>query len=47
MKLKLKLLRKHEQMLDLIREIAEKHKKIEEIKTKLKDNYEKMINLKV
>jgi len=29
------------------REIAEKFKKIEEIKTKLKDNYEKMINSKV
>lgn len=29
------------------KEIAEKHKKIEEIKTKLKDNYEKMINSKV
>jgi len=33
--------------LDKQREIAEKHKKIEEIKTKLKDNYEKMINSKV
>jgi len=29
------------------REIAGKHKKIEEIKAKLKDNYEKMINSKV
>lgn len=29
------------------RKIAEKHKKIEEIKAKLKDNYEKMINSKV
>jgi restriction endonuclease S subunit len=29
------------------KEIAEKFKKIEEIKTKLKDNYEKMINSKV
>lgn len=28
-------------------EIADKHKKIEEIKAKLKDNYEKMINSKV
>ena len=33
--------------LDKQREIAEKHKKIEEIKAKLKDNYEKMINSKV
>jgi len=33
--------------LDKQREIAGKHKKIEEIKAKLKDNYEKMINSKV
>jgi type I restriction-modification system DNA methylase subunit len=33
--------------LDKQREIADKHKKIEEIKEKLKDNYEKMINSKV
>ena len=33
--------------LDKQREIAEKHRKIEEIKTKLKDNYEKIINSKV
>lgn len=33
--------------LDKQKEIAEKFKKIEEIKTKLKDNYEKMINSKV
>jgi len=29
------------------RDIAEKHEKVEQIKTKLKDNYEKMINLKI
>jgi restriction endonuclease S subunit len=33
--------------LDKQKEIAEKYRKIEEIKTKLKDNYEKMINSKV
>jgi len=33
--------------LDKQKEIAEKHNKIEEIKAKLKDNYEKMINSKV
>lgn len=33
--------------LDKQKEIAKKHKKIEEIKTKLKDDYEKIINSKV
>ena len=33
--------------LDKQRDIAEKHEKVEQINTKLKDNYEKMINLKI